>query len=60
MPIVPMDVEPYLIRLVGKESWELFGNFKVCPLTRRNVGDMQMVCIEAAANLRERASLVSN
>ena len=54
MPIVPRDVEDHLMRLVGKEALELFGNLNVCPLTPRVDDEIQMVCMETAANLVER------
>jgi hypothetical protein len=39
-------------------SWEteLWGDFLVCPFTRRKPGEMQMICVESAKNVfaRER------
>ncbi len=46
---VPAEVE-------GRLSWEteLWGEYLVCPFTRRRPGEMQMVCIEGAKNVVSR------
>lgn len=33
---------------------EAFGDFRVCPFTKKKPGEMQFVCIESAKNLRYR------
>ena len=33
---------------------QVFGDFEVCPFTRRRPGIMQMVCIAGASNLTVR------
>lgn len=37
-------------------SWEteLWGDFLVCPFTRRRPGEMQMICVEAGKNVVAR------
>ena len=37
-------------------SWEteLWGDFLVCPFTRRKPGEMQMICVESAKNVFAR------
>lgn len=42
--------------LEGRLSWEteLWGEFTVCPFTRRRAGEMQMVCVESARNVVSR------
>jgi hypothetical protein len=46
---VPAEVE-------GRLSWEteLWGEYMVCPFTRRRPGEMQMICIEGAKNVVAR------
>ncbi len=33
---------------------EVYGDFKVCPLTKERKGQMQMVCVQSASKLRFR------
>jgi hypothetical protein len=45
-PIIPDNLE----RMLTPES-ELYGDFEVCPFTKRQAGEMQMVCIQSASHL---------
>lgn len=42
--------------LESRLSWEteLWGDFLVCPFTRRRPGEMQMVCVESGRNVAAR------
>lgn len=42
--------------LEGRLTWgtELWGEFLVCPFTRRRAGEMQMVCVESARGVVSR------
>jgi hypothetical protein len=46
---IPADIERRL-------NWEteLWGDFQVCPFTRRRPGEMQLICIESGKNLMTR------
>jgi hypothetical protein len=46
---IPEELEKQL-------SWEteLWGDFLVCPFTRRRPGEMQMICVEAGKNVVAR------
>jgi hypothetical protein len=50
---IPEDIEKKL-------DWEseVWGNFKVCPFTRRKPNEMQLICIESGKNIvvRKRQS----
>ena len=46
---VPLEIE----RLLDWET-EVWGDFKVCPLTRQRPREMQMICIESGKNLTTR------
>lgn len=43
---------PDSIRNQVNQDVDLYGNFLVCPFTRPKAGEMQMVCVEDAKNLR--------
>jgi hypothetical protein len=43
---VPVDIENKL-----DTDSEMFGDFLVCPFTRSQPGEMQLVCIESGKNL---------
>ena len=46
-PIMPAEV---LERIRPSEN-EVYGDFEVCPLTKKRQGEMQLVCMESAKNL---------
>ena len=52
--VVPSEAEiiPEHLRAKIKLSSKIFANFEVCPFTKFFPGQMQMVCIESAKNIR--------
>jgi hypothetical protein len=44
-PICPKEMLKFI---TGHE--EVFGDFEVCPFTRKHTGHMQMVCVESVKN----------
>jgi hypothetical protein len=43
---------PSKLRNIDPEWMEVYGDYRVCPLTRERPGWMQFVCIESASKLR--------
>jgi len=51
--VVPSENEivPEIIKQHVNFDTRLYGDFEVCPFSREKPGEMQIVCIESAANL---------
>jgi hypothetical protein len=52
-PTVPDNVAGFLDRVVRGDV-NLFGDFRVCPLTPERLGEMRRVCMDSASNLVAR------
>lgn len=46
-PLMPQAFQ----QMTGGDEYELFGDFEVCPLSKRKEGAMQIVCVESGKNI---------
>jgi hypothetical protein len=49
--LIPQDLTDVLSEKGDVYSRDVFGDFEVCPFTKKKPGEMQMVCVESASHL---------
>jgi hypothetical protein len=49
--LIPANLAKTMYRKGDVEGRDVFGDFEVCPFTKRKEGQMQIVCVESASHL---------
>ena len=49
--LIPANLAKTMYRKRDAYSRDVFGDFEVCPFTKRREGQLQMVCVESASHL---------
>ncbi len=56
---IPRNLSKALFKYDAKWGSDVYGDFEVCPFTRRKPEEMQMVCVESASRLVVKKSPAS-